>query len=97
MRLYRALCAALEAYAASMSEPDEFGPEGAGEARSEFAHDYTSRPEMHSGFPARSIDDDDGGSYRFVPIGEGKYRVPIPRSAVTGRYKRPIGFTRNGE
>jgi hypothetical protein len=30
MRLYRAVCAWLEASAAAMSEPEEFGPEGAG-------------------------------------------------------------------
>jgi len=49
MRLYRALCAWLEAAAAAMSEPQEYGPEGAGEARSEFAHDYTAAPELHTG------------------------------------------------
>ena len=81
MRLYRAICAWLEASAAALSEPQEFGPEGAGEARSEFAHDYTTAPELHRGFIPQ-----DGS--------EGKvYRVPMPRSAITGRYK--TGFQRN--
>lgn len=97
MRLYRALCAALEAYAAAMSDPEEFHPEGAGEARSEHAHTYSTPPELHIRSDRQSLDDDDGGSYRFIPLGQGKYRVPVPRSAVTGRYQRPIGFTRNGE
>ena len=69
MRLYRALCAWLEASAAAMSEPDEYGPEGAGQAQAEHAHSYTSPPEMHAGHSGRSIDDDDSGAYRARPIG----------------------------
>ena len=69
MRLYRALCAALEAYAATMSEPDEFGPEGAGEARSEHAHTYSTPPELHVRSDRQSLDDDDSGSYKRRPIG----------------------------
>lgn len=69
MRLYRAICAWLEASAAAMSEPTDFGPEGAGEARSEHAHSCTSSPELHSGYRERAIDDDDGGAYRTRPIG----------------------------
>lgn len=65
MRLYRAICAALEAYAASMSEP-----EGAGEARSEHAHSFSTPPELHARSDRQSIDDDDGGTYRKLrPIG----------------------------
>ncbi|MFF2029526.1 hypothetical protein [Arthrobacter sp. NPDC058192] len=69
MRLYRALCAWLEAAAAAISKPHEYGPKGAGEARSEHAHSFTSPPEMHSGYPGRSIDDDDSGAYRARPVG----------------------------
>lgn len=69
MRLYRAICAWLEASAEAMAAPDEFYPEGAGEARSEHAHSYTSRPELHTGYSERTIDDDDGGAYRTRPIG----------------------------
>jgi hypothetical protein len=69
MRLYRAICAWLEASARMMDEPDEYHPEGAGEARSEHADSYTSRPELHSGYSERTIDDDDGGAYRTRPIG----------------------------
>ena len=69
MRLYRALCAALEAYAAAMSSPEEFGPEGAGEARSEHAHSFSTPPELHARSDRQSIDDDDGGTYKRRPIG----------------------------
>jgi len=64
MRLYRAICAWLEASAAAMSEPADFGPEGAGQSQAEHAHSYTSRPELHAGYSERSIDDDDG---RYIP------------------------------
>jgi len=50
MRLYRALCAWLEASAEALREQPEFGPEGAGEARVEYARGYTSPPELHLGF-----------------------------------------------
>jgi hypothetical protein len=69
MRLYRAICAWLEASARMMDGPEDFHPEGAGEARSEHAHAYTSRPELHAGYSERSIDDDDSGVYRTRPIG----------------------------
>lgn len=69
MRLYRAICAWLEASASAMSEPDEHWPEGAGEARSEHAHSYTSHAELPSGYSERTIDDDDGGAYCTRPIG----------------------------
>jgi hypothetical protein len=69
MRLYRAICAWLEASAAAMSESDEFGPEGAGEARSEHAHSFSAPPELHIGSDRLSIDDDDGGVYRKRPLG----------------------------
>lgn len=69
MRLYRAICAWLEASAKAMSEAEEFGPEGAGPSQAEHAHSYTSSPELHSGYTSRSIDDDDSGTYRTRPIG----------------------------
>ena len=69
MRLYRAICSWLEASARALSEPQEFGPEGAGPSQAEYAHSYTSHPELHSGRPSRSIDDDDSGTYRTRPIG----------------------------
>jgi hypothetical protein len=69
MRLYRAICAWLEASAAAMSEPDEYGPEGAGQSQAEHAHAYTTAPELHIGYSERSIDDDDGGAYKPQPIG----------------------------
>jgi len=72
MRLYRAICAWLEASAAVMSEPQEFYPEGADEARSEHAPSYTAHPELHSGYSGyseRTTDHDDGGMYRTRPVG----------------------------
>lgn len=64
IRLYRAVCTWIEASARQMDAPDEFYPEGAGEAKSEHAHSYTSEPELHSGYGRQSLDDDDGGTYR---------------------------------
>jgi hypothetical protein len=64
MRLYRAICAWLEASAAAMSEPQEFGPEGAGPSQAEHAHSYTTPPELHMRSDRQSLDDDDSGSYR---------------------------------
>jgi hypothetical protein len=70
MRLYRSICAWLEASAAAMSEAEVFGPEGAGEARSEHAHSFSAPPELHIRSDRQSLDDDDSGSYRKRrPIG----------------------------
>jgi hypothetical protein len=70
MRLYRAICAWLEASAEAMSEAEDFGPEGAGEARSEHAHSFSAPPELHIRSDRQSLDDDDSGSYRKRrPIG----------------------------
>jgi hypothetical protein len=69
MPLYRAICAWLEASAAAMSQPEEFGPEGDGPAQAEYAHSYTSTPELHSGYSSQSIDDDDDARHKPRPIG----------------------------
>jgi hypothetical protein len=69
MRLYHALCSWLEASAKAMSEPQDIYPEGAGPSQAEYAHSYTSHPELHIGHASRSIDDDDSGTYRTSPIG----------------------------
>lgn len=59
MRLYKALCAALEAYAEAMAAEEEHHPEGAGQAQAEHAHSYSQPPEMHIGTNRQSIDDDE--------------------------------------
>jgi hypothetical protein len=41
-----------------METPDEFGPEGAGEARSEHAHSYSTKPELHVSFRGQWWDDE---------------------------------------
>lgn len=72
MRLYSAICAWLEAHAASMGvEPvqHEPHPEGNNFAQAEHAHSYTSEPELHEGYSRQSLDDDQGGVYRVRPIG----------------------------
>jgi len=69
MRLYRAVCAWLEASAAGMSEECEPQPEGNNFAQAEYAHSYTAAPELHAGHRGQSIDDDEGGVYRARPIG----------------------------
>ncbi|MCW2132898.1 hypothetical protein [Arthrobacter sp. VKM Ac-2550] len=68
MRLYRALCAALEAYAANNQTGD--APQGDVFSQAEHAHAYTSQPEMHSGHRGISLDydEDEGGVYRSRPI-----------------------------
>lgn len=68
MRLYRAICTWLEASAAAMSEPEEFFPEGAGEARSEHAHSYSVPPELHIRSDRQPLYDDDGAD-KMHPIG----------------------------
>lgn len=55
MRLYRAICAWLEASAATMT--------------AEHAHSYTQAPELHAGHRGQSVDDDDGGVYRAPTAG----------------------------
>ena len=62
MRLYKAVCAWLEANAAQMGhkhEPDEPHPEGDVYAQAEHAHSYTTEPELHAGYRGISIDYDD--------------------------------------
>lgn len=95
MRLYNAVCAWIEAHAASMgAEPEpatELHPEGNNFTQAEHAHSYSAPPELHVGSDRQSIDDDQGAVYR----------VSMPRSAITGRYKttaereQTIGFSRN--
>ena len=69
MRLYRAICAWLEAHAASMNTEQEPMPEGNNFAQAEYAHSYTAAPELHAGHRGQSIDDDEGGVYRSRPTG----------------------------
>lgn len=67
MRLYKAICGALEAYATAMATPDEYSPEGAGQAQAEHAHAYSQPPEMHIGSSRQSIDDDEARRIGFHP------------------------------
>jgi hypothetical protein len=67
MRLYRAICAWLEASAAAMSEPEEFYPEGAGEARS--AHAYAMPPELHIRSNREPLHGDEDTAQRTRSIG----------------------------
>lgn len=69
MRLYRAICAWLEASARMMDEPEEFHPEGAGEARSEHAHSYSVPPELHIRSNREPLYDDEDRAFRRRPIG----------------------------
>lgn len=69
MRLYRAICAWLEASAAMMSEPDEFHPEGAGEARSEHAHAFSTPPEFHIRSNREPLYGDEDRGRNARPIG----------------------------
>lgn len=59
MRLYKAVCAWLEAHAAQMGQEDEPHPEGDVYSQAEHAHSYTTEPEMHAGHRGISIDYDD--------------------------------------
>lgn len=69
MRLYRAICAWLEASAEAMAAPDEYGPEGAGEARSEHSHSFSSEPELHIRSTHEPAYDDEDKGHRVRPIG----------------------------
>ncbi|MDQ0102340.1 hypothetical protein J2T10_001986 [Paenarthrobacter nicotinovorans] len=69
MRLYRAICAWLEAHAASMTAEHDPQPEGNNFTQAEHAHSYSAPPELHAGYNRQSIDDDDGGTYRARTIG----------------------------
>lgn len=69
MRLYKAICAWLEASARLMNEPDEFHPEGGGEARSEHAHAYTLPPELHVRSNREPLYDDEDRGHRRRPVG----------------------------
>ena len=69
MRLYNAICAWLEAHAASMGAEQEPQPEGNNFAQAEYAHAYTATPELHAGHRGISIDDDDSGAYKTRPVG----------------------------
>lgn len=69
MRLYRAICAWLEASAAAMAKPEQFGPEGAGEARSDHAHAYSVPPELHIRSNREPLYDDEDRARRTRPIG----------------------------
>ncbi|MCC3277517.1 hypothetical protein LJ753_16760 [Arthrobacter sp. zg-Y20] len=92
MRLYKAVCAWLEANATQMSrtepprEPGEPHPEGNNFSQAEHAHSYTSEPELHTGYTGISIDydEDHGGVYRSRPIGFQRN----PQRAV-GKKKQP--------
>jgi hypothetical protein len=74
MRLYRAICAWLEASARLMDEPDEFYPQGAGEARSEHAHSYAVPPELHIRSNREPHYDDEDRARRTSPIGFSRNR-----------------------
>ena len=65
MRLYKAVCAWLEASAKQMGAEHEPIPEGNNFAQAEYAHAYTAAPELHAGYSSQSIDDDQGGAYRL--------------------------------
>lgn len=67
MRLYKAVCAWLEANAQQMHRSDEHEPHPEGDvyAQAEYAHSYTTQPEMHIANRGQSIDDDDGGAYKI--------------------------------
>lgn len=72
MRLYRAVCAWLEAQAQQMGREDvadEPRPEGDVYSQAEHAHSYTTQPEMHLANRGQSIDDDDRGAYRHRRVG----------------------------
>lgn len=71
MLLYRAVCAWLEAHAATMGATVEHEPhpEGNNFAQAEHAHSYSAPPELHIGSDRQSLDDDQGGVYRVRPIG----------------------------
>ena len=69
MRLYRAICAWLEASARLMDEPDEYHPEGAGEARSEHAYAYSAPPELHVRSNHEPAYDDEDRARPRWPIG----------------------------
>lgn len=69
MRLYRAVCAWLEASAKAMGEDQEPVPEGNNFAQAEHAHSFSAPPELHASSDRQSLDDDQGGVYRTRPIG----------------------------
>jgi hypothetical protein len=65
-RLYRAVCAWIEADTQTKLQPEpELHAEGNNFAQAEHAHSYTTPPEMHSGWGRQSMDDNDGGTYRL--------------------------------
>lgn len=65
MRLYRAICAWLEASARAMDTDHKPTPEGNNFTQAEHAHSYSGPPELHAGYSRQSIDDDDSGTYRI--------------------------------
>lgn len=72
MRLYKAVCAWLEAHAQQMGNeetPSEPQPEGNNFSQAEHAHSYTTQPEMHAANRGQSIDDDDSGAYKHRRVG----------------------------
>jgi hypothetical protein len=69
VRLYNAICAWLEASARLMDDPDEHHPEGAGEARSEHAHSFSSEPELHIRSNHEPLYDDEDKGRPMRPIG----------------------------
>lgn len=71
MRLYRAICAWLEADAkAKLGNDDhEPHPEGNNFTQAEYAHSYTQAPELHAGHRGQSLDDDDSGAHHRHRIG----------------------------
>lgn len=68
MRLYRAICAWLEASAQAMASDQEPRPEGS-TSQAEHAHSYTTAPELHVAYSSQSIDDDDGARHRPRRVG----------------------------
>ncbi|WP_461169283.1 hypothetical protein [Arthrobacter sp. Z1-15] len=65
MRLYKAVCAWLEAHAQQMGHDDASDRDTQLDALVETSHSYTTQPEMHIAHRGQSIDDDDGGAYRL--------------------------------
>lgn len=70
MRLYKAVCAWLEAHAAQMGHDEELHPEGDVYSQAEHAHSYTSEPELHAGHRDQpEYYEDEARTPRRRPIG----------------------------
>lgn len=67
-RLYKAVCAWLEADTKAKCDPFEAHPQGNNFTQAEHAHAYTSDPELHAGHRPKPEADDSSGYGRPISL-----------------------------